>query len=299
MARTASQRVFGIFNIVFLGILAFVCLYPYINILAISFNDGKDAVLGGITFFPRKFTLINYSVVFNSNNIFGSLAFSCLRTLVGTVLTLLCTAMGAYVFTKKDLLFKNGIITYFLIPMFLNGGLIPYFLVVKSLGLMNNFFVYILPVIFDFYSAIIMRVYFQANIPESLSESAYLDGATDFAIFFRVYLPLSKPMLAAIALFIGVAAWNDWFTTMLFCNQNQSLWTLQYLLQRLVMETQNAMNMALKMSHSSGKYNIQNLVTPQTITYATLVVATVPILIVYPFLQKYFVSGMMLGSIKG
>lgn len=299
MKKSVGARTFDMLNIVFLVSFCAICLYPFLNILAISFNEGSDAAMGGITLWPRKFTLVNYQVVFAGSDILYAFFFSASMTVVRTVAVLLCTSMGAYALTKKNFPWRTGVITYFLIPMFIGGGLVPYFLVIKTLGLMNNFLVYILPLLFDFYSAIIMRVYFDYNIHESLSESAYIDGATDFGIFFRIYIPLSKPMLAAIALFIGVAAWNDWYTTLLFCGNTRQLWTLQYLLQRLVMQTEQARQMADLMTQKTGQMIKKNVITPQTITYATLMIATVPIVIVYPFLQKYFIKGMMLGSIKG
>ncbi len=299
MKRSLGEKAFNVFNIAFLVLFCISTMYPLLNILAISLNEGKDAMLGGITIFPRKFTLFNYEVVFRSGEIFGAFLFSVFVTILRTVVILLTTAAGAYSLTKKDLIFKKSLLTFFLIPMFISGGLVPYYLLIRSLGLMNNILVYILPITFDFYNAIIMRVYFQANIPESLVESAYLDGATDFGILARIVLPLSKPMLAAMALFIGVWAWNDWMTTMLFCSSQPKLWTLQFLLQRLVMQTNAALKMAMTVASKSGKPMDQNLVTTQTITYATLMVATLPIVVIYPFLQKYFVSGLMLGSVKG
>lgn len=299
MKKSSGEKIFNVFNISFLIILSVTWLYPFLNILAISLNDAKDTLRGGITVFPRVFTLINYQIVFGGSNIMHALFISSARTLIGTLATLFCTSMVAYVFTKKGLLFKKGIITYFLIPMFISGGLIPYFLVIKTLGLMNNFLVYIIPGLFDFYSAIIIRVYFQSNIHESISESAFLDGATDFTVFFKIYVPLSKPILAAMALFIGVSFWNEWMASMLYCANNHNLWTLQYLLQKLVMEAQNALNYAT----TTGKILHRNInadaITPQSITYATLLVATIPIICIYPFLQRYFISGIMLGSIKG
>lgn len=299
MKRTTSERIFNVFNIALLSLFAITTIYPFLNILAISFNEGQDAILGGITIFPRKFTLFNYQIVLQSKEILGAFLFSSGMTIVRTVVVLFATSAGAYAMTKKDLLFKKSIVTFFLVPMFISGGLVPYYLVIRTLGLMNNPLVYILPVVFDFYNAIIMRVYFQSNIPESLIESAKLDGSTDFGVFFRIVLPLSKPMLAAMALFIGVAAWNDWMTTMLFCNQNHNLWTLQFLLQKLVMQAETTMQLALKMAGKSRTPLNRSLVTPQTITYATLMVSTIPIIAIYPFLQKYFVSGMMIGAVKG
>jgi putative aldouronate transport system permease protein len=299
MNKSIGVRVFNVFNIMMLTAFCIICLYPFLNILAISLNEGSDAARGGISIWPRKFTIVNYQVVFRGSDILYAFLFSSGMTIIRTIVVLLCTAMGAYAFTKKNFPWRSGIITFFLIPMFIGGGLVPYFLVIKTLGLMNNFLVYVLPLVFDFYSAIIMRVYFDHNIHESLSESAYIDGATDFSIFFHIYIPLSKPMLAAIALFIGVAAWNDWYTTLLFCGNTRELWTLQYLLQRLVMQTEQARRMAQLMTQKTGQMIKKNVITPQTITYATMMIATVPIVIVYPFLQKYFIKGMMLGSIKG
>ena len=220
-------------------------------------------------------------------------------TIIATVSQLLITSAAAYALTKKDLMFKKVIISIFLIPMFIGGGLIPYYLLIRTLGLINNFLVFILPGLFNFYYAIIMRVYFQSNIPESLYESAYLDGANDLYIYFKLVLPLSKPMLAAVALFIGVGAWNDWMTPMLYCNNAHNLWTLQFILQKLVTQAQATIQLITRSRHAVNQQAIDNMITPQTITYATLIVATLPILLIYPFLQKYFVSGIMIGSVKG
>jgi putative aldouronate transport system permease protein len=220
-------------------------------------------------------------------------------TIIATVSQLLITSAAAYALTKKDLMFKKVIISIFLIPMFIGGGLIPYYLLIRTLGLINNFLVFILPGLFNFYYAIIMRVYFQSNIPESLYESAYLDGANDLYIYFKLVLPLSKPMLAAVALFIGVGAWNDWMTPMLYCNNAHNLWTLQFILQKMVTQAQAMIQLITRSRHAVNQQAIDNMITPQTITYATLIVATLPILLIYPFLQKYFVSGIMIGSVKG
>ena len=301
MKRSLSENIFQIFLVLFFLVFSVTVLYPFLNILAISLNDGQDAALGGITIFPRKFTLINYLIVFSSNDILRAFIFSVIMTVTKTTVLLFFTSAGAYALMKKNLVFKSTIVTIFLIPSFISGGMIPYYLVIRNLHLMNNFLVYIIPALFDFYSAIIMRVFFQSNIPESLLESAYLDGASDFSVYFRIILPLSKPVLAAMALFMGVGAWNDWGTTMFYCSTTKSLWTLQFLLQRLVIASQAAMQLAQSAARNrlSADKQVQNLVTPQTITYATLMVATIPIVVIYPFLQKYFVSGLMLGSIKG
>ena len=298
-SRSIGEKIFNIFNISFLILFCISTLYPFLNILAISLNDGMDASLGGITIFPRKFTLFNYMLVFQSDDILKALFFSVLMTVTRTVFALLVTSAAAYVLTKKDLIFKKGLTTFFLIPMFISGGLVPYYIVIKSFGLMNNFMVYIFPFLFDFFFALIIRVYFQSNINESIYESAYLDGANDIYIFFKIVLPLSKPVLAAVALFIGVNAWNDWYTTMLFCTDSKGLWTLQFLLQKLVMQVDAATQLAKRVLHRSGSVSGDTMITPQTITYATLMVATIPIMLVYPFLQKYFVSGIMIGSVKG
>lgn len=299
MRRSAGEKIFNVLNILILSAMCVTTLYPFLNILAISFNDGRDAMLGGITVFPRKFSLFNYEMVFRSGDVLGAFFFSVGITLARTLIIVFTTAAGAYALTKRDLLFKRSLITFFLIPLFLTGGLVPYYLLIRSLGLMNNVLVYLLPITFDFYNAVIMRVYFQSNIPDSLIESAYLDGADDFRILGRIILPLSKPLIAAMLLFIGVWAWNDWMTTMLFCSNDTRLWTLQYLLQRLVMQTNAALKLAMTVAAKSGKPIDQALITPQTITYATLIVATVPIVVIYPFLQKHFVAGIMLGSVKG
>jgi len=207
---SVGDKVFDIFNVTLMLIICFLTLYPVWYIIVYSFNEGKDAMLGGIYFWPRKFTLDNYKIVFSNSDITTAFMVTVARTVITTTLHVFFTAMVAYAFLKKELMGRKIYMAMGTITLFFGGGLIPYFLLIKSLGLYNTFWVYVIPGMFNFYNLIIFQAFFR-ELPIELEESAKIDGANDFIIFTRIILPLSTPVLATIALFVGVYNWNDYF----------------------------------------------------------------------------------------
>lgn len=292
--KTIGDRVFDTFNVLFMLFIILITFYPFYFSLIGSLNVGSDYTKGGVYLFVRKFTLENYRIVFADGQIMKAFFVTSARTIVGTAASVLFTALFAYGFSRKMLMGRNIYAIYCMITMYFSGGLIPYFILVRNLGLMNNFLVYIIPALLSFYNVLIMQSFFR-DIPESIIESARIDGAGEYRIFFNLILPLSKPVLATIALFNGVYHWNSFFDAMLFTTKPE-LQTLQVLLMKVIRTREGAMMMAQMASASSQAYKET---TPATIQLATMMVATVPILLLYPFLQKYFVSGLTIGSIKG
>jgi len=296
---TVSYKIFSVCNIVFMLLLGIVFIFPYLNVLAKSFNDAVDSARGGITVYPRVFTLENYKTLFSDGSIYGAAVVSVLRVLVGVVLGVLVQFGAAYALSKKDLIGKKYIVMLFTIPMFISAGQVPLYVVISDLGLLNSFWVYILPSLFSFYNAIIIRTFIQSTIPGSLEESAYLNGANEFDMLFKIILPLSKPILATIALWVMVAHWNDW-TAILYYVTKSSLFTLQYIMMQLIKESERIQKLqeAAIMAGLSVD-EIQVKTSSESLIAAQVIVSTVPIICVYPFLQKYFVKGIMMGSVKG
>lgn len=292
-----SEKAFDAVNIAIMLILCAVTLYPFLNVLALAFNDGADSARGGITIYPRVFTLDNFKTVLKNEDIKQAAVVTVCRTLLGTFLSITVTAFAAYALSKKNLLGRKAILVFLTIPMFIGGTVVSNFIVMHHLGLLNNFLVYIIPGAFNFFNMIVMRTYFY-TIPSSLEESAKIDGASDFRVFMQIVMPLSLPMLAAVALFVGVGHWNDFFTNLLYI-YDQRLNTLQYILMRIVRE-QNMMSFLEDLKYyRPGRIDQKfRQITPESIRNATIVVTVFPIVVIYPFLQKYFIKGIMIGAIK-
>ncbi len=289
--RTKGDIIFDTVNTIILILFILIEIYPLINQIAMSFNDGIDALRGGITFFPRKFTLYNYQTVLAKQSMKQGAIISVLRTVIGTVSSTLCTALLAYVLSRKSFVFKKPLSMLYVVTMYVNGGLIPIFLVYKSLGLTNSFWVYIIPGMVSAWNMLVLRTYMN-GIPESLSESAELDGAGHFTIFFRIIFPLSMPVIACVSLFSAVGQWNSWFDAMLYNRMSDNLTTLQYELMKLLSSVTNNNANAEIMKEAN------NMVTPRTMRAAATVVTALPIVCLYPFLQRYFVAGMTIGGVK-
>ena len=289
--RSTKDIVFDTIIAIFLIIFVIITLYPIINTLAVSFNDGIDSVRGGIHLWPRIFTLQNYKTVFANQNLGQAAFISVARTLIGTVLSVFLTAMLAYVLSRKEFMYKKQLSFIYVLTMYVSGGMIPTYILIKELHLLNNFWVYIIPGLISAFNMIVIRTFIN-GIPYSLIESAKIDGAGDFRIFIQIILPLYKPVLATVALFIAVGQWNSWFDSMLYCSSDNSLTTLQYELMKLLSSTttQGASAEVMK--------NAGSIVTPTSIRAAITIVTAVPIICLYPFLQRYFVSGLTIGGVK-
>ncbi|KRE92375.1 ABC transporter permease [Paenibacillus sp. Soil766] len=289
--RTYKEAAFDHFNFIFMLVICFVTIYPIWYVLVNSFNEGNDAMRGGIYWWPRVFSIDSYKAVFANNGIMLAMGVTVAKTLIGTVVHVLFTAMVAYAFSRKELIGRNVYMLIGTVTLFFSGGLIPYYLLIRDLGMLDSFLVYIIPAMFSFFDLIIFLSFFR-EIPDALEEAAKIDGANDFKIFYQIILPVSMPVVATIALFHGVYQWNDYFTGMIYINKSE-LQPIQTYLYRVVAQSSSNQMMAA----TTG--SVAKTVSSQSIKLATMVVTTLPIVLVYPFLQKYFVKGFMIGSIKG
>ncbi len=292
LKNAISSGIIGLILILFV----IVTIYPIINTIALSFNEALDALRGGIYLWPRRWTLNNYRTVLNKESITTGLYISVLRTVVGTVTHLATTALLAFVLSRKNYIFAKPLSFIYVLTMYVNGGLIPGFLLNRSLGFMNNFWVYIIPGMVAAFNMLVIRTYMN-GLPDSLEESAKMDGAGYTTIFIRIIVPLCKPVFATVALFIAVGQWNSWFDTMLFNRLNENLTTLQYELMKLlssVSQLSGDANVAAQTSTATGS----NQVTTASIRSAATVLTCLPIVALYPFLQRYFVTGLTIGGVK-
>ncbi|RAR42354.1 carbohydrate ABC transporter permease [Paenibacillus sp. MDMC362] len=290
--KNIGDKIFEIFNYVFMVMVAVVTLYPFLNVLAISFNDSVDTVRGGLTIYPREFTLKNYETIFGFEGLVTGFKNSVIRTVVGTVIGVVAASMVAYTLSRPDFQARRWMSIVFALTMYFSGGLIPGFLLMKYLGLIGTFSVYIIPALLSVWNVFVIRSYID-GLPFALQESAKIDGANDWTIYWRIILPLCQPVLATIALFIAVGHWNSWFDTYLFNNRSPENTTLQFELMKVLLSTQTGSDY-----RDPNAQQAMAAVSPESIKMAITIVVTVPILLVYPFLQKYFVKGMTLGAVK-
>ena len=298
MANNVKKRKILISDIVIGAILVFICivmLYPMLRVVALSLSEAKFIVSGEVGILPKGFNFTGYEIILKDMNLWRSYLNTILYAGVGTVVTLIVTSLSAYPLSIPEFVLKKPFTIYLAITMFFSGGMIPTYIAIQSMGGINSLWVMVIPGCLSAYNCFVYRSFFQ-GIPSSLRESATIDGANDLIIFFQIILPLSKPLLATFALFSIVSHWNSWFNAMLYL-RNVSLHPLQMFLRRLIVN--ESMDML-----SSGESDLIEMfaaqqVTPQNIQMAAVMIVLVPILCVYPFLQKYFVKGMMIGSIKG
>lgn len=288
--RSIPEKIFSVFNVVILSLLAFITLYPFVYVASISFSTVSEAARSGFHFFPREVTLESYKMVFNNSSLIIAYGNTIFRTVVGTLLSLLVSSMFAYSLSRNNTPFKKVVLMLLLFTMLFSGGIIPSYMLIKNLGLLNNRWVYILPGLVAAYNVIILRNYFMA-LPGELHESAKVDGANEFLIFFKIILPLSTPVLATVALWLAVSHWNSWMDGILYITDNDKH-VIQVMLQRLILQNELAVL-------GPGKGTLMQTFSTETVKSATIIVSIVPILIVYPFIQKYFTKGIMLGAVKG
>ena len=275
--------------------IAVIMIYPFWNTIAVSLNDAQDTLRGGITLFPRVFSTYSYESVFK-NKLMGTAAInSVLRTVLSTVFGVLVGSMIAYVLSRRELIGRKFITAYFLITMYISAGLIPTYFLIKNLGMLNSFAVYIVPGLVSVYNIIVIKSFMQ-SLPDSLTEAAMVDGAGHFRCYWQIVRPCCKPVLATVALWCAVGAWNQWFDTFLYASGADHLTTLQYEMMKLL---SSAMQSGRDNSSIFGNnQQMADTITPTSIRAAVTIVASVPILVVYPFMQKYFVKGVTLGATK-
>lgn len=295
-----GDTVFDAIILISLGFLVVVTVYPFWNTIALSFNDGIDSIKGGITLWPRKFTWQNYRALFMTDRIYNAFIISVTRTLLQSVLSVFCTCILAYALSRKEFVIRKPLTTVLVISMYVSAGIIPGYMLIKNLHLLNTYAVYIVPSLVDVFNFILVRTYIN-GLPDSFVESARIDGANEFKIFLSIILPIIVPSVAMICLFVAVNAWNSWFDTYLYTSAKVDLHSLQYVLMEYLNSSSNQSNSAADaaakaVAAASGSSAAQ--VTPISIRSSITIIATVPILVVYPFLQRYFVVGMTIGGVK-
>ena len=292
--RTPGDWALDIFKVLFLTVITIITVYPFWNIFVVSINDATDAVRGGIYFWPRVFSTASYGEILGRSTFQHSILVTLARTVIGTPLAVMCTAMLAYPLSRKDLVGHKFWSLLFVFTMYFGGGQVPYYMVLKNLGLLDNFWVFILPNVMSVYNMILIRSYID-SMPSSLFEAVRIDGGNDLVIFFKIILPLAKPILMTVALFVAIMQWNSWFDAYLYTS-SQNLKPMQSILVEILNQYQTGASTSQQMA--AGKTGAA-AVTPDSIRMAATMVATLPIIMVYPFIQKYFVKGIMLGAVKG
>ena len=292
---SSEDRVFFAINYIFLTCAFVVVAFPLLYILANSFSDPAAVIAGRVWIFPVGFSLKGYKAVFENNYIISGYSNAIYYTVVGTLLNLVMTTFAAYPLARKRFKFKNYAMFFFAFTMFFGGGLIPLYLLIKDLGLINTRAVMIIPGAISVYNMIIMRTYFQANIPDEMLESAQLDGCSDIKFLYHIVIPLSKAILAVMVLFYAVGHWNAYFDALLFLNSKDK-YPLQLILREiLVLNSIDASMLAgVTLQELEARLGMKDL-----LKYSLIVVASVPVLVMYPFVQKYFVQGVMIGAVKG
>lgn len=283
-----DSKIFDTINIILLVVFTIIIVVPLWNVVVSSFSSGRALAEGGFIFWPKELSLENYQAVFRDTGIWQAFFISVAKTVIGVITHVFFCAMVGYGLSKKYVRGRKFYVAMGVITMFFSGGMIPTYLLIKSLGLLNTFWVYIIPALLSFYDVIILMNFFR-NVPDSLEESAKIDGGGDWRVFMSIFIPLSMPAMATIALFNGVGQWNDFMTTKLYIT-DQSLYPLQMMLYEIIVQSQT------QSMQNIGSVAIQT--TTKGVQLATIVVTTLPIVVMYPILQRYFISGMMLGAVK-
>ena len=294
MVSYKKRRRFSLFstlNYAFFVLISLVMLFPLWNVIVISLTDYREYVMNPLMLFPKQISWEAYNYIFSNDELLLALRVSVLTTLSGTAISMAVSVACAYALSKRHMPGRNLFLTLILFTMFFNGGIIPNFLLIKDLGMYDTFWALILPNAINTWYLIIMKNYF-ANLPEALEESARIDGANDLIILFRIVLPISMPIIATFLLFYGVDRWNEWWSAMMYINDTKK-YPLQLMLRNLIVMNFSSASMATSYAQDNASF-----VAKENIKMATAVVAVVPIAVVYPFLQKYFAKGVMVGAIK-
>ncbi len=292
LRQTPGGRAFDIVNVFLMLGLMFVMIYPFWYILVLSLNEGQDAARGGLYFYPRRFTLESYAWLFKNSKLLSGALVSVMRVVVGTTATVFTTALLAYITTVRHFSGRRFMRIVFIVTMYFGGGLIPMYLLIVRIGLLNTFQVYWLPSLIDAFFMLLIAAYLY-NIPESLFEAARMDGAAEMRIFVQVVMPLAVPVLAAVSIYVVVGQWNAWFDNLIY-NTKGNWDTLQIYLRRMLLE----MDIALRLNIEVQAAKRAHTMTPATVRAATTIIVTAPVLLTYPFFQRYFIGGMTLGSVK-
>lgn len=291
--ESRADRVFNLVNYTILTLFLLVILYPLIYVVSASFSDGAAVIAGKVVLLPVDFSLAAYAKIFAYERIWSGYANSLFYVVVGTIVNVGMTLIAAYPLARRDLYGRGLILSLFLFTLFFSGGLIPSYLLVRDLGMLNTRMAMIIPQALSVWNLIIAITYFKTAIPNELLEASQLDGCSDVQYFLRILLPLSTPLIAVLVLFYAVGHWNQYFNALIYLSKEE-LYPLQIILRDILIQSQMDMNMVDDMKTMAAKQAMRELMK-----YALIVVASVPVLIIYPFVQKYFVRGIMLGAIKG
>ena len=290
LKQTTGEKVFNAFNIAVLAVVALLCIYPFVYILSLSLSTAAEANRQSIHLYPGEISLAAYKIVLSSPEILRAYINTIVRTLLGTILTVVMTCIAAYPLSRRELPHRALFIFLVLFTMIFNGGIVPNYLLIRNLGLLNTVWALVLPGMLSAFNIIIVKNFFQ-GIPESFAEAARVEGASEFTILFRIYMPLSKPVLATISLWTAIIHWNQWFDAMLYITDN-SKQVLQVMMQRIVIENSTQILEAGITTQDFSQY------TSDTFKAATIIIIILPFIFVYPFLQKYFVKGILIGGVK-
>lgn len=293
--QSPSRIVFQIFNYSLFAVLMLVCAYPLWYVFIFTISDPELTTATNVLLLPKGISATNIKNVLAINTVYSATLISVLRTVIGTGLTVLCCTVLGYVFTKEAMPARKFFYRMMIITMYVSGGMIPTYLVFKSYGLLNTFAVYILPALVSAYYVILIKTYIE-SIPQALEESAVIDGAGVVTILFRIIMPLSLPIIATIAIYAAVGQWNSWFDNHIYAFSNKKLTTLQYLLYNYLQEAEE---LARLMREGSEEVNAAEIITPRGIKMTVTFISIVPIMMVYPFLQRFFMKGIMVGAVKG
>lgn len=291
-----GDKVMLIVIYVFLSLLAFSALYPFWNAVAVSFNVGVDTAKGGVTFWPREFTTENYRIILQDDRLLNGFFISISRTVIGTATSIFMTALLAFGMTRTYLIGRKYYTLFFIFTLYFGGGLIPTYLLIRSLGLMDSFLVFIIPSLISVWNMIIFRTFFR-GLPVGLEESAHIDGCSNWGTFFRIILPLSGPVIATLALLTAVGHWNDWFLPSIYITSDHLL-PIQTILRQTLNANIVSGSSSVLDSASVALLDQARQITSKSLTMAMMIVVTLPIILVYPFVQKYFVKGVLVGSLK-
>jgi putative aldouronate transport system permease protein len=291
--ESADDRLFTILNYIILFIFTITILYPLVYIVSASFSSSTAVVSGRVWLYPVEPTLAGYEAVFKHRLIMSSFLNSVYYTVVGTAINVLFTLIAAYPLSRKDFMPRNGIMALFVFTMMFSGGLIPSYLVVKELGMIDTRWSLLIPGALSVMNMIIARTYFQTTIPDELLEAAQMDGCSDFTFVRKIVLPLSGPIIAVISLFYAVGHWNQYFNALLYL-KHQELYPLQLVLRDILVQNEVDASMITDVADQAARDGLREL-----LKFSLIVVSTLPVLIIYPFIQRHFVKGMMIGSLKG
>lgn len=293
MKKTVGDKFIDAIIVFVMLIIIVAMLYPLWNTMITSFNDARDSIKGSLYLWPRKWTLFNYQSVFKTDKVFNAFVVSVARTVITTVLNVFFSGLLGYVLSRKEFVFRKFMTVFMVMTMYINAGLIPQYFLYRSLGLIDSFWVYVVPGLVGAFNVVVIRTYIN-SLPTSLVESAKIDGATEMRTYFSIIFPLCMPVMATVALWVAVGSWNSWFDSFIFAPK-QDLSTLQYEMMKIL---SSSMQSGVRQpDYLAASNQTRNMVTPNSLRAAMTIVATVPILVVYPFLQKYFVT-VNIGSVK-